>query len=98
MIQGCSRSEGTHGVSDVSVQSARESVLPNISLASNPPAARTRVGDARVMLETGGMGGGGGRGGSMIRSWNLSASNGHRFAKKPAHDDVCPTEGSGCPS
>jgi len=61
-------------VSDASVHSPKASVLLRISLASNPPDARTRVTDARVMLETGGMGGGGGRGGSMIRSSNLSAS------------------------
>lgn len=60
MIQGCSRSAGTHGVREVSVHSAKGFVLPGISVVSNPPDARTREATASTMLDAGGIGGGDG--------------------------------------
>lgn len=39
-----------------------------ISLASNPPDAKTRIGGAMTRSSNGGIGGGGGVGGSLMRS------------------------------
>lgn len=59
---------GTHAVWPLSVHSASTSVLPGISLVSNPPDANTRVGVATTKSDNGGIGGGGGAGGSLMRS------------------------------
>jgi len=98
IIQGCSRSAGTQGVRAVSVHSARGLLLPGISVLSNPPDARTREATAKTRLDAGGIGGGDGCGGRINRSEKRELSKLHVDAKKPAHDDVWPTPGSGSPS
>lgn len=98
MIQGCSRSAGTHGVRELSVHSARGFVLPGISVVSNPPDARTREATPSTMLDAGGIGGGDGCGGRISRSENRLLSKLQVDAKNPAHEDVWPALASASPS